>query len=71
MCCVRPGLRRAKEGAPSLVACFRVQEKTEEKQAAVAKTLGISDADAASLKEVVESGGWKLEEEAGDSNSFF
>lgn len=60
------------KGRRALTCCvFHVQEKHEEKQAAVAKTLGISDADAASLKEVVESGGWKLEEEAGDSNSFF
>lgn len=48
-----------------------VQEKNEDKQAAVAKTLGISDSEASSLREVVASGSWKLEEEAADSNSFF
>ncbi len=42
----------------------------EEKDSAVAKILGISDSEAASLKELVESGQLKLEQEV-KYDSFF
>lgn len=49
----------------------KLQESNEEKQAAVAKSLGIPDSEADSLRRVVSSGSWKLEEEAADASSFF
>ena len=38
------------------------QEPSAEKQAAVAHVLGLSDSEAASLKDVVSSGAFKMEE---------
>ena len=37
----------------------------------MAKTLGIPDSEAASLKQLVAAGEWKVEEEAADASSFF
>ncbi len=37
----------------------------------MAKVLGIADGEADSLRKVVESGSWKLDEEAEESSSFF
>jgi hypothetical protein len=57
--------------ARHICRCSHVQEANEEKQAAVAKTLGISDSEADSLRQVVSSGSWRVEEEAADAGSFF
>jgi hypothetical protein len=54
-----------------LFSTYVSREQNGEKQAAVAKTLGISDSEADSLRQVVSSGSWKLEEEAADSGKFF
>jgi hypothetical protein len=50
------------------IFCTGLQD--EEKEAAVAKILGISDIEAASLRDLVASGEFKLEQEV-EEESFF
>lgn len=47
------------------------QETNADKQGAVAKVLGIPDAEADSLRQVISAGDWKLGEDAEDESSFF
>ncbi len=48
-----------------------LQETSEGKRAAAAKALLISDSEAASLRKMVEEGGFRLEEEVQETSSFF
>lgn len=61
---------REKEELQDLFSVYVSREKSEEKEGAVAKILGISDGEAATLKELVQSGQFKLEQEVED-DSFF
>lgn len=71
--CSATQLSRAKPftGRRTQSASHMLQESNQEKQAAVAQTLGIPDSEVDSLRQLVSSGSWKLEEEAADANSFF
>lgn len=61
---------REKEELQDLYSVYVSRESSAEKEAAVAKVLGISEAEAASLRELVSSGQFKLEQDVEDDRFF-
>jgi hypothetical protein len=56
--------------AHHLCAC-RLQEGAEEKQAVVQKILGLSESEAANLRSIVQSGGFKMGQQAEEEEAAF
>ena len=61
----------APEELMDMFSVYLIKEKDEAKQQEVQTLLGITDEQAKSLKEVVESGGFTLEQEAENEGAFF
>jgi len=59
------------EELADLFSVYVGRERGEDKQAAMQALLGLSEADAASLKDLVASGAFRLEAEAEEAESFF
>lgn len=62
---------KEKDELADLFSAYCSKEKGAEKQAAVAALLGISEADAAGLRDIVEQGGWKIAQEEQQETAFF
>lgn len=61
----------APEELMDMFSVYLIKDKDEVRQAEVQKLLGITDEQAKSLREVVESGGFQLEQEAENEGAFF
>ena len=60
-----------KEELADLFSVYVGREHAPDKQAAMQRLLGLPEADAAALKDLVASGSFKLEQEAEEEASFF
>lgn len=62
---------KEEEELKDLFSVYLGREQSAEKQDAVQKLLGISDADATKLKDLVTSGEFKIEQEVEEEGAFF
>ncbi len=67
----RPVQWDAKEELADLFSVYVGREHNADKQTAMQHVLGLSDSDASDLKSLVDSGSFKLEQEADEEASFF